>query len=75
MPVPIGSKNKMFSLGFFVMLLIEFIHFPYKFKIIKRALPLNPGIILKIPTNIPFIKLIMLNYMINTNVSCLNFYN
>lgn len=38
-------------------------HFSYKFKMIKRALPLNPGMILKIPTKIPFIKFIIVNYM------------
>ena len=63
MPSPIGSKNKKFSFGFLNILLIASIHFSYRFRIIKRALPLNPGIILKIPTNIPFIKFIIVNFM------------
>ena len=63
-PMPIGNKKMIFSFGFLKILLIASRHFSYKFKIINRALPLKPGIILKMPTKIPFIKFIIVNYMI-----------
>lgn len=66
-PRAIGNKNKKFSFGFLNKVLILFKHFSYNPKMIKRALPLNPGTILKIPTNIPFIKFIILNCMLKAN--------
>ena len=62
-PSPIGNRNRKLFLGFLKQHPIAFKHFSYKSKIMSRALPLNPGIILKIPTKIPFMKFIILNYM------------
>ena len=62
-PNPIGNKNRKLFFGFLKELLIAFRHFSYKLKTISRALPLNPGIILKMPVKKPFIKFIIINYM------------
>lgn len=68
MPEAIGVKNKKFFLGFLKKLPIASKHFSYKLKATKRALPERPGIILKIPTTIPLIKLIIVNYMKNLKI-------
>ena len=49
-------KNLKLDLKSLKILLMEFIHFSYKFKLTSMALPLIPGVILAIPTKKPFIK-------------------